>query len=130
DDRGAFGKRTGREPSQKSGHGRSGGPADEQPLLPDEPPGVGERLPVVDLDELVDVLEVDGLRDDVLSDPLDEVRSRAGELVRPEVRTEDRPFRGARDDPDRRPVLLEVSTDPADGPTGSDRRDHGAEGLA
>jgi hypothetical protein len=88
--------------------GHAAGSTDEKALLPGQTPGHRERGAVVDHDESVDQVEVDGVRVEVLADPFHEV------LVDVAVGSGrvDRTLRVGADDLDLRACAAEVAGDP------------------
>ena len=88
--------------------------ADQQRLLPGQPPGGEEGVAVADRDDPVGHAAVVGLRPEVLADPLDQVRAPGAAGV-------DRAL-GVGADHLHAPAgdLLEVATGPADRPAGAD----------
>ena len=102
-----------RQRRAQRGPGRAAG---EQALARDQAPGGQERVAVADRDVAVDERRVEGLRPEVLADPLDAVRVDRAAGV-------DRALRVGADHLDVGVLLLEVAADAGDRAAGADR-DH------
>src|SRR5690606_31236675 len=99
----------------------TGGPADEEPLLPRQAPRHPERVAVGNGAHLVDDVEPERRRDLVVPDPLDLVRPPLAHLPGAVVLGENGAVRVPRDHADGRVLLLQVLPRPADRAAGAGR---------